>query len=115
MVQKGASVRFIKENLTFSKDNDDLTGRLMLQVLGSIAEFERGLIKQRQKEGIEKAKKAGKYRGKPATIDRDAVGKMLSAGVLPSQIAKLAKIGIASVYRIRTELRMAEDKQREIV
>lgn len=104
MVGKGASVRFIKENLTFSQDQEDLSGRLMMQVLGSIAEFERGLIKQRQREGIQKAKLAGKYRGKPKIIDRQAVGQMLNAGITPTQVAKLAKIGVASVYRIKKEL-----------
>lgn len=104
MVERGASVRFIKENLTFSQDKEDLTGRLMMQVLGAIAEFERSLIRQRQREGIEKAKIAGKYNGRPKTIDRDAVGQMLSAGISPAKVAKLANIGIASVYRIKKEL-----------
>ena len=104
MVNAGATLRIVKENLTFSKDQEDLAGRLMMQVLGSIAEFERGLIRQRQREGIQKAQAAGKYRGKPKTIDRDAIGQMLRSGVKPAQVARLAKIGIASVYRIRSEL-----------
>ncbi|MVO17396.1 helix-turn-helix domain-containing protein [Rhodobacteraceae bacterium CY05] len=103
MVDKGATVHFLKENLTFSSDKQDFAGKLMMQVLGAIAEFERCLIRQRQREGIEKAKRAGKYKGKPRTVDRGAVIKMLSAGVTPSQIAKLANIGVATVYRIGKE------------
>ncbi|NIZ63537.1 resolvase [Sedimentitalea sp. CY04] len=110
MVDKGATVHFLKENLTFSSDKQDFAGKLMMQVLGAIAEFERSLIRQRQREGIEKAKSAGKYKGKPRTIDREAIIKMLSAGVSPSQIAKLANIGVATVYRIRKEY--AEISQR---
>lgn len=108
MVEKGASVHFIKENLVFSQEKEDITGRLMMQVLGAIAEFERSLIRQRQMEGIAKAKKAGKYRGKPKTIDRDAVGKMLTAKMTPIQVAELAKISLASVYRIKAELGFSE-------
>ncbi|TLP60436.1 recombinase family protein [Parasedimentitalea maritima] len=103
MVDKGAAVHFLKENLTFSSDKQDFVGKLMMQVLGAIAEFERNLIRQRQREGIKKAKSAGKYKGKPRTIDRGAVIQLLTAGVSPTQIAKLTKIGIASVYRIRKE------------
>lgn len=108
IVGKGARVIFIKENLKFSQSEDDLTGRLMLQVLGAISEFERSLLLQRQKEGIEKAKKAGKYRGQPKSIDRDAIGKMLAAKMTPTQIAELAKISLASVYRIKSELSLAK-------
>jgi DNA invertase Pin-like site-specific DNA recombinase len=104
IVEIGASIHFVKENLDFSNDKENIAGRLMLQVLGAIGEFERNLIRQRQREGIEKAKAAGKYRGKPKTIDRDAIGQMLGAGVSPGQISKLARIGLASVYRIKKEL-----------
>ncbi|NRB16085.1 MAG: recombinase family protein [Rhodobacteraceae bacterium] len=111
MVETGASVHFLKENLTFSSDKQDFAGRLMMQVLGAIAEFERSLIRQRQREGIAKAKKAGKYKGKPRTIDRGAIGQMLSAGVAPAQIATFANVGVASVYRIRKELAVVPSAQ----
>lgn len=104
IVDKSSSVHFLKEKLTFSTGTEDFAGRLMMQVLGAIAEFERNLIRQRQREGIEKAKSAGKYKGKPRTIDREPIAQMLTAGVTPTQIAKLAKVGVASVYRIRKEL-----------
>lgn len=108
LVEKGVKVLFLKENLSFSINERDLTGKLMLQVLGAIAEFERSLTLQRQREGIEKAKAAGKYKGQPKSIDRDAIEKLLNSDMTPAQVAGLAKIGLASVYRIKKEL--AEDQ-----
>ncbi len=109
MVSREVTVYFLKENLTFSQERNDITGNLMLQVLGAIAEFERNLIRQRQREGIEKAKRAGKYRGRPTSIDRDSVGQLLKSGLAPAKVARLANIGIASVYRIRRELNGTPD------
>ncbi len=109
MVSKEVTVHFLKENLTFSQERNDITGNLMLQVLGAIAEFERNLIRQRQREGIEKAKRAGKYRGRPTSIDRESVGQLLKSGLAPAKVARLANIGIASVYRIRRELNGSPD------
>ena len=65
---KGASVRFLKENLTFSRDSTDPRDTLMLSILGSFAEFERSIIRKRQAEGIALAKKAGKYKGRKRAI-----------------------------------------------
>ncbi len=109
MVSKEVTVHFLKENLTFSQERNDITGNLMLQVLGAISEFERNLIRQRQREGIEKAKRAGKYRGRPTSIDRESVGQLLKSGLAPAKVARLANIGIASVYRIRRELNGSPD------
>src|ERR1019366_6834335 len=56
---KGVALRILNMNL----DTDDATGKLMLQIIGSIAEFERSIMLSRQLEGIARAKAAGKYRG----------------------------------------------------
>ena len=56
---RGVSVLFIKENLKFPPDGDDAMGELMLNLLGSIAQFERALIKERQLTGIKSAQKRG--------------------------------------------------------
>jgi DNA invertase Pin-like site-specific DNA recombinase len=55
-------VRFVKENLTFTGD-DTATAAFLLSVMGAFAEFERALIRERQREGITLAKKAGVYKG----------------------------------------------------
>jgi DNA invertase Pin-like site-specific DNA recombinase len=78
------------------------TGRLMLTMLGAVAEFERALMLERQREGIAKAKADGKYRGRVPTAQRQAedVMRLKAEGVRPVDIARRLGIGRASVYRI---------------
>lgn len=78
------------------------TGRLMLTMLGAVAEFERALMLERQREGIAKAKAEGKYQGRAPTAQRQAetVRQMKAEGVRPTEIARRLGIGRASVYRI---------------
>lgn len=73
LVSKGVTVKFISENLTFSKKSEDAAGRLMLQVLGAIGQFERSLLRARQQEGIEKAKQRNVYKGRARQVDRERV------------------------------------------
>lgn len=63
LTKKGVAVKFHKENLTFTGDDSPFQ-RLHLQILGSVAEFERELIKERQREGLMKAKAEGRLRGR---------------------------------------------------
>ena len=78
------------------------TGRLMLTMLGAVAEFERALMLERQREGIAKAKAEGRYKGRAPTARRQAetVMKLKAEGISPTDIAKRLGIGRASVYRI---------------
>ncbi|CAM4203129.1 Resolvase/Recombinase [Roseomonas mucosa] len=78
------------------------TGRLMLTMLGAVAEFERALMLERQREGIAKAKAEGRYKGRAPTARRQAetVMKLRAEGISPTDIAKRLGIGRASVYRI---------------
>lgn len=78
------------------------TGRLMLTMLGAVAEFERALMLERQREGIAKAKAEGKYQGRAPTARRQSeeVRRLKAEGVKPTDIARRLKIGRASVYRI---------------
>ena len=73
----------------------------MLQVLGAVAEFERSMMLERQREGIAKAKAEGKYRGRAKTAMAKAgeVETMLAAGVNPTEVARKLGIGSSSVYR----------------
>ena len=75
-------------------------GRLMLNILGSFAEFEADIRKERQSDGIAKAKEAGVYRGRKASIPADRVQAMRAAGKGASEIARELGIGRASVYRL---------------
>lgn len=80
-------------------DTDTSTGRLMLAVLGAVAAFENDIRRERQLEGIAKAKAAGKYRGRPQSIDPARVKELRETGMGPAQIAREMNIGRASVYR----------------
>jgi len=99
---KGATVRFLTEQLTFS-GSDDAMSTLMLQMMGSFAQFERSLIRKRQAEGIAVAKGNGVYRGRKPSIDRGAIMKMIDAGSSVAEIAKSLGISRQSVYRISKE------------
>ena len=88
--------------LNLGMDTRTPTGRLMLTVLGGIAQFEREMMLERQLEGIAKAQSAGKYRGrKPIQTDRQAeVLRLATTGISKALIARKLKIGEATVYRI---------------
>lgn len=75
-------------------------GKLMLGVLGAVAEFETDLRRERQQEGIERAKRQGKYKGGTARIDPCRVRMMLAQGKRPVDIAKELGCNRASVYRL---------------
>lgn len=62
LVKKGIHVQFVKENITFTGDDSPIS-LLTLSIMGAFAEFERSILKERQREGIEIAKKRGKYKG----------------------------------------------------
>lgn len=83
-------------------DTTKPTSKLMLTMLAAIAEFERGLMLERQREGIAKAKAEGKYQGRVPTARRQAddVRKLRAEGMKPADIVKRLGISRASVYRI---------------
>jgi DNA invertase Pin-like site-specific DNA recombinase len=74
-------------------------GKCFLDMLGVFAEFETNLRRERQLEGIAKAKAAGVYKGRPPSIEASRVRDLKAQGMRPSEIAKVLKIGRASVYR----------------
>jgi DNA invertase Pin-like site-specific DNA recombinase len=81
------------------------TGRLVLTMLGAIAEFERALMLERQREGIAAAKERGAYKGRVPTAQRQrgAIEKLRDAGHGPSAIARELGISRSSVYRVLDE------------
>jgi DNA invertase Pin-like site-specific DNA recombinase len=82
-------------------DTRSPTGKLMVTMLAAIAEFERGLLLERQKEGVAKAKADGKYKGRKPTARAKAaeVLKLADEGLQRTEIAGRLDIGVASVYR----------------
>lgn len=81
-------------------DTTTPTGRLMFNMLGAIAEFETDLRKERQLEGIAKAKEEGRYKGRPVTVDGDAIRAALAAGDKPMAVAKRFNVARSTVYRM---------------
>ncbi|GAA2854556.1 DNA invertase Pin-like site-specific DNA recombinase [Aminobacter niigataensis] len=85
-------------------DTRSPSGRMLLTVFAAMAQFEREVMLQRQREGIALAKAAGKYKGRKATAraKQQSVLDLKAAGVGPSEIARQLGIGRASVYRLLT-------------
>jgi DNA invertase Pin-like site-specific DNA recombinase len=82
-------------------DTSTATGRLMLQMIGAIAEFERSMMLERQRDGIAAAKAAGKYKGRKPTAraQADQVCELAAQGVSKVEIARRLGMHRASVYR----------------
>lgn len=93
---KGVGFRCLNQS---GVDTDSSTGKLMLSILGAVAQFENDIRRERQMEGIEKAKAAGKYQGRKPSIDRNRVKELRGQGLGVSAIARQMGIGRASVYR----------------
>jgi DNA invertase Pin-like site-specific DNA recombinase len=80
-------------------DTSTAAGKAFLDMLGVFAEFETNMRRERQMEGIAKAKAEGVYKGRKPRIDPDKVKALHASGVGPSEIAERLRIGRASVYR----------------
>jgi DNA invertase Pin-like site-specific DNA recombinase len=81
-------------------DTGTAAGKCFLDMLGVFAKFETNLRRERQLEGIAKAKAAGVYKGRPPSIEASRVRELRAQGMRPVDIAKALKIGRASVYRV---------------
>lgn len=102
MVSRGVTVRFLKESLTFSADAEDHFSELMLNMLASFAQFERALIKERQKEGVQIAKAKGVYKGRKQEMTEERIAEIrerIEAGEPKAQIAKTMGISRDTLYR----------------
>jgi DNA invertase Pin-like site-specific DNA recombinase len=93
---KGASLKATEQPI----DTGAAAGKCFLDMLGVFAEFETNLRRERQLEGIARAKAAGVYRGRPPSIEASQVRELKAQGMRPTDIAKALKIGRASVYRV---------------
>ncbi len=94
--QKGIVLRATEQPI----DTTTSAGKCFLDMLGVFAEFETNLRKERQMEGIAKAKEKGVYKGRKASIDIDKVKELRESGMGATAIAKELGIGRASVYRV---------------
>jgi DNA invertase Pin-like site-specific DNA recombinase len=93
---KGIALRATEQPV----DTSTAAGRAFLQMLGVFAEFETAIRRERQLEGIAKAKIEGVYKGRKPSIDVDRVRELAASGLGGTEIAKVLGIGRASVYRL---------------
>ena len=102
LVAKGVEVRFVHENLVFEAGADvKPMGKLLLSLLGAVAEFERSMIRERQREGVASAKKRGAYKGRKPALREDQVElgrQRVGAGEKVARVARDLTVCRATVY-----------------
>lgn len=92
---KGATLRILEPDISTAGP----CGPVMVTVLGMVAEMERRFIKERQREGIDKAKALGTYKGREKTIDTGRIKELRSSGLGASEIARRLDCSRMTVYR----------------
>lgn len=100
LTQRGVCVEFIKEHLVFTGEDSPMA-QLMLSVMGAFAEFERSLIRERQREGIALAKQRGAYRGRKKSLSPDKIEELrrrVNAGQIKAQVARDFGISRETLY-----------------
>ena len=101
LTAKKVQVRFVKENLSFTGD-DTAMATFLLSVMGAFAEFERALIRERQREGITLAKKAGVYKGRGKMLNAEqsaALIRRAAAGEAKAALAREFGVSRQTVYQ----------------
>jgi DNA invertase Pin-like site-specific DNA recombinase len=90
LTKRGIRIEFVKEGLHFTGEDSPMAN-LLLSVMGAFAEFERALIRERQREGIALAKKRGAYRGRKKALSLEQVADLRQRAVAGEQKAALAR------------------------
>ena len=101
LTKRGVKIEFIKENLTFTGEDSPMAN-LMLSIMGAFAEFERALIRERQREGIALAKMRGAYRGRKKALSPDQVTDLQNRagnGEPKTQLAREYNISRETLYQ----------------
>jgi len=101
LTAKGIEVHFVKEQLSFTGE-DSAMGTLLLSVMGAFAEFERSLIRERQREGIELARRRGAYRGRRRSLTDDQVAELrrrADEGVPKAALARELGVSRETLYQ----------------
>jgi DNA invertase Pin-like site-specific DNA recombinase len=99
--RRGVHIRFLKENLTFTGEDSPMAN-LMLSVLGAVAQFERDLIRERQREGIALAKLRGAYRGRSKALSSEKATELrqrVAAGEKKAALARAFGISRETLYQ----------------
>jgi DNA invertase Pin-like site-specific DNA recombinase len=90
LTKRGVRIEFVKENLTFTGEDSPMAN-LMLSVMGAFAEFERALIRERQREGIALAKQRGAYRGRKKALSPEQAAELRQRAGVGEQKTTLAR------------------------
>jgi DNA invertase Pin-like site-specific DNA recombinase len=101
MTDKGVTVQFVKENLTFAPGDSNPMSKLMLSIMGAFAEFERSIIRERQREGIAIARQKNTYKGRVKVLDENKVSALkerVAAGVSKAKVARELNISRPTLY-----------------
>ena len=101
LTQRGVQLTFVQENLTFTGEDTPMA-QLLLSVMGAFAEFERALLRERQREGIALAKRRGAYRGRKKALSADqvaAVRTRAAAGESKAHLARTFGISRETLYQ----------------
>ena len=101
MTDRGIHVEFVKESLSFTGEDSPMAN-LLLSVMGAFAQFERELIRERQREGIELAKKAGAYTGRKRALTSEQAADLVNrliAGEGKSALARAFGVDRRTIYR----------------
>jgi DNA invertase Pin-like site-specific DNA recombinase len=91
MNDKDVSVEFVKENMSFTVGTDDPRSTLMFTMLSAFAQFERSLIKERQREGIALAKAKGVYKGRKPALNAEKIAQLREQATAEANRSRLAK------------------------
>jgi DNA invertase Pin-like site-specific DNA recombinase len=101
LTDKGVCIKFVKEHLTFTGEDSPMA-KLMLSVMGAIHEFDRALIKERQREGIVLAKKRGAFKGRNKLLSQAEVAgirQRIAVGMSKAQVARELGISRETLYK----------------
>ncbi|MDA8080659.1 MAG: recombinase family protein [Actinomycetota bacterium] len=101
LTRRGVRVEFVKEALTFTGDDSPMS-HLLLSVMGAVAEFERELIRERQREGIAMAKKRGAYKGRRKALNKvqiEELSRRIDAGESKANLIQEFGITRQTLYR----------------
>ncbi len=105
LTSSGVRIEFVKESLTFVGDDSPMAV-LLLSVMGAFAEFERSLIKERQREGIALAKQKGLYRGRKPSLSREQIDEMrrrVKSGEAKTSVARSMGVSRETLYKYARE------------
>lgn len=105
LTQRGVHIEFVKEHLSFTGEDSPMAN-LMLSVMGAFAEFERALIRERQREGIALAKQRGVYRGRKKSLTDEQIAELkrrVASGEQKALVARDFGISRETVYQYLRE------------